>query len=75
MFFWGRISFSLSHSLEQVVRCNGLELLSYKDDLLDVLNSTIHVKCKKAFHFAAKVEIYVPNFLVTVNLNILRLIK
>ena len=39
----------------QVVRCNGFELLPYKSDLFEIIKSCVGLKCKRAFHFAAKV--------------------
>ena len=44
--------------LFQVVRCNGVEVLPYKQDLVDILKPCVGLKSKRAFHFAAKVSRY-----------------
>lgn len=41
--------------LSEVVRCNGLKILPYKQELVDVLKPCLDLKCKRAFHFAAKI--------------------
>ena len=41
--------------LSELVRCAGHELLPYKDLLEKVIESTIHLKCKKAYTRGSKV--------------------
>lgn len=42
--------------LSEMVRCNGKELLPYKDVLKEVTKLTIHMKCKKAYSRTAQVN-------------------
>lgn len=40
--------------ISELVRCDGKELLPYKDSLNKVLKQTLHLKCKKAYSRAGK---------------------
>lgn len=42
--------------ISELVRCDGKELLPYKDSLNKVLKQTLHLKCKKAYSRAGKVS-------------------
>ena len=44
--------------LAEIVQCDGKVLLPYKNVLRDVLNLTLHLKCKKAYSRAGKVSDY-----------------
>lgn len=43
--------------LSEIGRCNGVELLPYKDSLKEVIRLTIHMKCKKAYSRASQVKL------------------
>lgn len=43
--------------LSEMVRCDGKALLKYKDMLKEIIHLTIHLKCKKAYSRAGKVNI------------------
>lgn len=45
--------------LSQIVRCNGEVLVPYKDQLLEVLQLTLHLKCVQGYELAAQLMRYI----------------
>lgn len=45
--------------LWQIVRCNGEVLVPYKDQLLEVLQLTLHLKCVQGYELAAQLMRYI----------------
>ncbi|VDI21300.1 proteasome activator subunit 4 [Mytilus galloprovincialis] len=44
--------------LSQLVRCNGAELVKYKDNLLEIIELTIHLKCVEGYELTGQLIRY-----------------
>lgn len=42
----------------QLVRCNGQELLKYKDNLLEIIKITLHLKCVEGYELIGQLIRY-----------------
>ncbi|GFN96540.1 proteasome activator complex subunit 4 [Plakobranchus ocellatus] len=40
--------------LSQLMRCDGVQLLTYKSELLDVIQASVHLKCVQAYEMAGQ---------------------